>query len=134
MTALDANVIVRVVVTEDAEQTARVRALFDTLTPEEPGYVCREAVLQTVWVLRSRYRMSRAHVAAALLQLFSSNELRVEDETQVRQALLLSARGGPDFGDQMIRQKAVSAGARLATFDRRLSREDGVDFLAPFAS
>ena len=46
MTSIDTNVIVRYLVGDDAEQAEAARALLDGLTPDAPGFICREVVIE----------------------------------------------------------------------------------------
>ena len=60
MTALDTNVILRYLVGDDAEQAEAARALLDGLTPGNPGFICREVVLEVPWVLERNYGFTRS--------------------------------------------------------------------------
>ena len=127
MTALDTNVIVRYLVRDDAEQAAAARALLDGLTPGNPGFICREVVLEVAWVLERSYRFPRSQVAEALMDLTASDGLVVEDSDDVAAAAHRYRQGGAGFSDLMILAAAGRAGAMpLHTFDRRLSRMQGV--------
>ena len=46
MTALDTNVTVRYLVGDNDEHAEAARALLDTLTPGNPGFICREVVVE----------------------------------------------------------------------------------------
>ncbi|MDE2906398.1 MAG: PIN domain-containing protein, partial [Acidobacteriota bacterium] len=52
MIALDTNVLVRYLVDDDPEQAETARALLASVTPTRPGFVCREVMVELVWVLR----------------------------------------------------------------------------------
>ena len=56
MTALDTNVIVRYLVAEDPGQAEAARSLLEQLTPDNPGFICREVVIEAAWVLERSYR------------------------------------------------------------------------------
>ena len=76
MIALDTNILVRVLVEDDEEQARLARGLLGGLTPERPGFVCREVVVELVWVLERTYRLSRDRIAVALEGLVSTQGLR----------------------------------------------------------
>jgi len=126
MTALDTSVIVRYLVGDDAAQAAAARALMDRLTPDDPGFICREVAIEVAWVLERSYRLTRARVAAALMDLTASDSLVVEDSDDVAAAAYRCGQGGPGFSDLMILSAAERAGAApLCTFDGRLAQMPG---------
>jgi len=126
MTALDTSVIVRYLVGDDAAQAAAARALMDRTTPDDPGFICREVAIEVAWVLERSYRLTRARVAAALMDLTASDSLVVEDSDDVAAAAYRYGQGGPGFSDLMILAAAERAGAApLCTFDGRLAQTAG---------
>ena len=127
MTSLDTNVIVRYLVGDDAEQAEAARALLDRLTPDDPGFICREVVMEMAWVLERSYGFSRARVAEALMDLTASDSILVENPDDVAAAAHRYRQGGAGFSDLMVLSAAERAGATpLYTFDRRLARMEGV--------
>ena len=126
MIAIDTNVILRYLVGDDADQMAAACALMDELTPANPGFICREVVLETAWVLERSYRFGRSRVAEALMNLTASDSLVVEGSEDVAAAAHRYRRGGPEFSDRMILAAAKRSGAMsLHTFDRKLARIEG---------
>ena len=56
MLGLDTNVLVRLLIEDDASQTRRARKLVDTaIAEQETVLVSLPVLLETEWVLRSRY-------------------------------------------------------------------------------
>ena len=126
MIALDTSVIVRYLVGDHAEQAVAARALMDRLTPEDPGFICREVAIEVAWVLERSYRFARVRVAAALMDLTASDSLVVENSDDVAAAAHRYGQGGPGFSDLMILAAAERAiSAPLCTFDRRLAQMAG---------
>ena len=126
MTALDTNVIVRYLVRDDAGHAEAARALLDGLTPGDPGFICREVVVEVAWVLERSYRFTRSRIAEALMDLTASDSLVVESSDDVAAAAYRYRQGGAGFSDLMILAAAKRAGAApLHTFDRRLARLQG---------
>ena len=72
MIALDTNVLVRYLVDDDAEQAEAARTLLEGLTSERPGFVCREVMVELVWVLQRAYGLSRDRIAAVLEALVAA--------------------------------------------------------------
>ncbi len=127
MTSIDTNVIIRYLVGDDAAQAEAARALLDGLTPDEPGFICLEVVIEIAWVLERSYGFARAQVAKALMDMTASDSLLVENPDDVAVAAHLFRQGGVGFSNLMILSAAGRAGATpLYTFDRRLARMEGV--------
>ena len=126
MTALDTNVIVRYLVGDHPEQAEAARVLLEGLIPGNPGFICREVVMEVGWVLERAYRFPRAQIAEALMDLTASDSLVVEHGDDVAAAAYRYRQGGVGFSDLMVLAAAERAGAApLYTFDRRLARMDG---------
>lgn len=130
MIALDTNVVVRFLVQDDKKQAKIATRLFDKLTEQEPGYICREVVIEVVWVLERAYGFTRKQIIPAIEGLISSKELIVEDAERVALALARYQEGGAGFSDHMILLSSLDAGCtELATFDKALGKENGVVLL-----
>ena len=130
MPGIDTNVLVRYLVRDDPEQAQAARVLLEGLTPDNPGFISREVLVEMVWVLRRAYRFSRPQIAFVLDQLGSTDGLIVEAGDDVAHAATRYSMGGADFSDLMILAAAERAGYRpLYTFDRALGRVDGAELV-----
>lgn len=126
MIAVDANILLRYLLRDQPEQAQAAQALLDGLTADEPGFICREVVLETVWVMQRTYKLPRRAVAVALLELMARENLVFEAANDTARALLLYRRTNADFSDLLILAAARRAGANpLYTFDQRLARAEG---------
>ena len=126
MTAVDTNVIVRYLVADDPGQSEAARSLLEQLTPDNPGFICREVVIEAAWVLERSYRFPRTRIAEVLMGLTASDSLVVENADDVVAAAHRYRQGGVGFSDMMILAAAERVGAApLYTFDRRLARMQG---------
>ena len=126
MISIDTNVLLRSILGDDADQAKAARALLEGLTAENPGFICREVILETVWVLERTYRFSRAQIATELTVLIGRNSIAVETVDDVGWVIRHYRQSSDDFSDLLILQASRRAGALpLYTFDRRLSRMDG---------
>ncbi len=131
MIAVDTNVIVRSLLDDDVEQSAAANRLLDGLTTHNPGFVCREVVIELVWVLERVYKLPRATIGAAILELIASGDLIVENDRTMTYAAYRYMQGGVDFADLMILAAADDHEATpLYTFDRKLARLDGARLLS----
>lgn len=132
MAALDTNVLVRWLVDDDAGQSAIVDGLLVLAAGKEDRlFVSVTVVLETEWVLRSRYRFDKPSVIAALDALLGVAELEFQTEPVLEQALwLFKQLSSADFADCLHLALATEAGrGPFLTFDQRASRLDGAALL-----
>ena len=131
MIALDTNVLVRYLVRDHPTQSEAARVLVASLTRDNPGFVCREVIVELVWVLGRPYGTPRERIGKILLGLLGAESIVIESAEDVAGAALAYARGVEDFADLMVLAAARRAEATpLYTFDHRASRVDGVRLLA----
>ena len=127
MLALDTNVLLRYLVQDDEAQAEAASSLIESLTVDRPGFICREVIIEMVWVLERSYRFTRAQIADVLVEMTLTQGLVFESEDDVVRAALQYRQGGPGFADLMILAAVTRAQANpLHTFDRALSRKEGV--------
>ena len=130
MTGLDTNVLVRYFVKDDPEQTRLAVDLIHTLSPAEPGWVGQAVLLEIVWVVTRLYRVSRDQVIRILDTLLASQDIVVEQDDTVREALRLFRSGHADFADCLIARSAQAAGcSRTVTFDQKAARDAGMELI-----
>jgi predicted nucleic-acid-binding protein len=130
MIAIDTNVLVRFLTQDDDAQFQVAAGLIEGCTRDVPGYVCREVMIELVWVLERAYKYSREEIAEALLSIVTASQLSVENAQDIASVVNLYRKEGYDFADLMIRQAAQRTENRvLKTFDQKLARLDGVELL-----
>jgi predicted nucleic-acid-binding protein len=128
---LDTNVLVRFLVQDDPAQGAQASDCVASLSEAAPGFIAREVMVETVWVLERAYGLSRPQIAAALEGLLEARELVVEASDRVAIALNRYAKGGAGFSDQMIALAGVEAGCKATlTFDRKAAQGPGMQLLS----
>ena len=126
MIALDTNVLVRYLVRDDPEQAEAARLLLEDLDSGRPGFICREVMMELVWVLERAYKFSRAQIADVLAELIATGGLVIETADEVGRAAISYRQPGVEFSDLMILAAAERTGARpFYTFDRKLARMQG---------
>lgn len=113
--AIDTNVVVRIIVRDDPDQVSVVDALL-----EQSLFVPITVLLETVWVLSSRYRMPRLDIADALQRLLDLPAIAVDDPALIVWALE-QFRQGADFAD-MLHLVASREAEALVTFDRSMPK------------
>ena len=130
MITLDTNVLVRYLVHDDMQQAEAARALLESLTADNPGYVCREVTVELVWVLERTYDLSRDQIATILEELVTTGGLVIESAEDVARAAFRYRSGGTGFSDLMILAAANRSNALpLYTFDQKAARLEGVSLL-----
>jgi predicted nucleic-acid-binding protein len=122
---VDTNVLVRAVVRDDkaqAEAAARVLRSANLVA------VAASSLCELVWVLRRRYELSTAEVAAAIRALTAADNVET-DRPAVAAGLAMLDAGG-DFADGVIAYEGRWLGAEtFVSFDKKaveMLKEQGV--------
>jgi len=132
--AIDTNVLVRILVQDPTAPTqcAAARQLVaDATAAGEPLLVSLCALLETEWVLRSRYRVGRKAMVAAFISMLETPGIELEHDATVEEALyLLDQHPSADFADCLLVARATHLGrSRFVTFDTGASRLPRGEFL-----
>ncbi len=119
MIGIDTNVLVRYLVRDDQAQFDKARRLINReLAQAESVLVSLVVLLETEWVLRSRYELMKAEIIAAFSSLLDAAELTFEDEPSVEQAVYTWRDASAEFADCLISARNLGLGCRAtATFD-----------------
>jgi predicted nucleic-acid-binding protein len=116
MTAVDTNVVVRLLTGDDVKQAAAAKSLLAA----EPVWIAKTVLLETGWVLRSAYGFSEGAVRDALGKLLGLKNVHAEDESAVAAALALTVHG-IEFADAL-HMSSRPPGAAFVSFDQSLVR------------
>ena len=116
MIAPDTNVLVRLLVVDDAEQSARACSMFE----RGDILILKTVLLEAEWVLRSRYVLERDHIAAFFRNLADTDGIGMEHEDACRAAVTAYA-GGMGFADALHTASAAAMGIGFHTFDAALA-------------
>lgn len=116
MTAVDTNVLVRLLTEDDPRQAAAARSLFASV----PIWIAKTVLLETGWVLRSLYGFDESAIRDAFIKLLGLSNVHAEDEPSVAEALALS-RHGIELADAMHLTSRPS-GAAFISFDQAFVR------------
>jgi predicted nucleic-acid-binding protein len=121
MLGVDTNVLVRYLTRDDQPQYEKARRMIDReVTKGEPLLVSLLVLLETEWVLRSRYEMAKADIVTAFSALLDTADLTFEDEPSVETAVYSWKDSAADFADCLIEVRNRRLGCRAtATFDVR---------------
>lgn len=127
MLGIDTNVLVRFLVRDDEVQFEKARKLIKReVTAGRRVFVSQLVLLETEWVLRSRYSLPKIEIIAAFAGLLNATNVQFEDEPAIEEALFIWKDNAVDFADCLIGARNRRLGCRVtATFDARASRLPG---------
>lgn len=127
MLGLDTNVLVRFLVQDDQAQFERAQKIIGRESRTGGGVLISLLVLlETEWVLRSRYSLTKAEILVAFSGLLASAELRFEDEHSIEAALFAWKDSPADFADCLIGARHRALGCRAtASFDAKATKLPG---------
>jgi predicted nucleic-acid-binding protein len=119
MIGLDTNVLVRFLVRDDEEQFERACKLIRRQVQDgQPVCISLLVLLETEWVLRSRYKLNKGKILNAFSDLLSAMDMSFEDEPSIEEALFVWKDSPAQFADCLIgaRHRALGCTA-TPTFD-----------------
>jgi len=122
MTAVDTNVVVRLLTRDEPRQASAAQAVFAA----GPVWIAKTVLLEASWVLRSLYGFDDGAVCAAFAKLLGLPNVEAEDEPAVAAAL---AAQGIEFADAL-HLTSRPPEAAFVSFDKaflRRARRAGVD-------
>ena len=122
MIAFDTNLLVRALVADNPSQVAIARRLMAA----EVVFISRTVLLETEWVLRARYKKTRAELHQFFVALLATTNTVIEAHETVSNALEWYEQGA-DFADAL--HLAACGSAVMHTFDRGFcsaAREAGI--------
>lgn len=127
MLGLDTNVLVRFLVRDDEVQFERARKLIKReVAAGRSVFVSHLVLLETEWVLRSRYSLSKNLIVEAFSGLLNATDVQFEDEPAIEEALFVWKDATADFADCLIGAKNRRLGCRATvTFDAKAAKLPG---------
>lgn len=122
MYAVDTNLLVRLIVRDDADQVKAAETFV-----AKGAWVSHLVLAETLWVLDAVYDRSPTQIANALDRMLNHKELTIQDADVVTLALAhFRSRPSLGFSDCLVLEIARKAGhLPLGTFDRNLAKLDG---------
>lgn len=124
MLGIDTNVFVRLLISDDPDQTRRARKLIEqSVTRDESMLVSLLVLIETEWVLRTRYDLDRGTMLSLFRAALEARELSFEDEPAVEEALFHWKESACGFSDCLIVAHNRHLGCRAtSTFDAKAAR------------
>jgi predicted nucleic-acid-binding protein len=122
MVAVDTNVLVRLLVRDDAEQARRAEAFV-----VDGAWISIVVLVETMWVLKAVYDREPEAIADAVDMLLAHDRFTVDAHEAVAAAVqIFRTRPSLGFSDCLVLELARRADhLPLGTFDRTLGRLEG---------
>lgn len=132
MIGADTNVLLRLVVDDNAAQHALAKTFFADRSSNDPAYISIVVVAEFAWALRQLYSYGKDQIADVVLALLQSPDLVVERRDLVEEAAQLSRQPKVGFVDALIARLAIADGCRsIMTFDKDAAKRiPGMELLA----
>lgn len=124
MLGIDTNVLVRFLVQDDEAQFGKARRLIRREVAAGRRVLVNQLVLmETEWVLRSRYAIPKNQILEAITGLLDATDVQLEDEPVIEEAIFVWKEVNADFADCLIGARNRRLGCReTATFDAKASK------------
>jgi predicted nucleic-acid-binding protein len=122
MIAVDANVLLRLFVDDNADQHGKAKRFFSLRGDTDPAYIDLLVLAELVWLLDRRYGYLMEQIVSSIRYLLGTPDVVVEHADLVSRAIEgVSTRAG--LVDHLIAAKAAQAGAsHTVTFDRNAAK------------
>ena len=106
---------------DDPEQVAAAVGVIEgELDHDNPGFITQTVLVETIWVLKTVYRIPRPGLTSVIDSLLTTRQLRVEHSESVFRALRTYRAGNGDFSDALIAAVGAANGCSVTlTFDRK---------------
>ncbi|MBL8575906.1 MAG: type II toxin-antitoxin system VapC family toxin [Mesorhizobium sp.] len=114
--AVDTNVLLRVLVDDGSEHVAAARRVF----AKERVFVPLSVMLESEWVLRSNFGFNRSQICDSFDRLLGLDSVTIQDIEIVGNAVS-SMRDGMDFADALHLHSSANCDV-FYTFDKKLVR------------
>lgn len=127
MLGIDTNVLVRYLIRDDETQFEKARKLIKReVTAGRRVFINQLVLMETEWVLRSRYAVPKNQVIEAFSGLLNSTDVKFEDEPSIEEAIFIWKDATADFADCLIGAKNRRLRCRsTATFDVKAAKLPG---------
>lgn len=131
--ALDANVILRAVLSDHATQSPQCQRLIDKVEAgSERVFLPEVSLCDVVFILRSFYKFPAERIQEVLGQMLSLDGIVMKDKSSAQGALLLSALHNVDFSDAlMTAQLAAEQVNEIYSYDKHFDRLKQVKRIEP---
>ena len=119
MIGLDTNVLLRLFVEDDPQQSERARSFFEAASARETCVVNPVVLAEFAWTLVRGFRKKRREVAHLIAEVLSADDVEISNRSAAERALAAYRAGNADFPDYFLAEINLELGcASTATFDK----------------
>ncbi|MFC1582508.1 PIN domain-containing protein [Planctomycetota bacterium] len=124
MIALDTNIVVRLLVNDDARQVDKAKKTLQQLEKkEDTAFISDLVLLEAIWVLESGYNAKRKEIITAIEHLTTVPVFAFQDVDLVHQFVQEAEEHPIDLSDILIGLKARLADCETTlTFDKKAAK------------
>lgn len=126
--ALDTNVLVRVFV-NDPDNPKQNELARELVNQYENIYISQIVQVELIWVLSRRMNFDKQDIIKVLEIIYHHNAIILEYPERFLKALELYKNHSADFSDYLIFSYANENNCPFWTFDKKLSKTQGVNIL-----
>ncbi|HEX5934381.1 MAG TPA: type II toxin-antitoxin system VapC family toxin [Pseudorhizobium sp.] len=128
---IDTNILLRLVVTDDAGQAAAVERFLQRLGPDDMLVVNLSTILEASWVLGRKYRYPRERILDFIQAILERRGFDVPAYEAVGNAVHLCRMFNVDFADALLSEMNRMDGcSKTMTFDKKAAdRVPGMELL-----
>lgn len=128
MIAIDTNILVRILV-EDAGAPEQTAAAYQLVKDANTVFVPQLVQAELVWVLQRAYQFDKSEILLILETLKSNPAYQLQHRESFLQALERFKSSNAGFADALIAVESRNEHKTLWTFDKKLSKQEGVSLL-----
>ena len=114
---------------QDSDEQAQTHQAQALIKKAGSAFVPQMVQVELVWVLEAAYKFSKPQIVAVLQHLLGSSFYRLQREGSFSLALERFQIGNAGFADSLIAVESQAENIELWTFDRKLSKQEGVVIL-----
>jgi predicted nucleic-acid-binding protein len=118
MRIVDANVILRYILDDNKELSAKARQIIESRSIEVPI----EVLCEVVFVLSGVYKINRSEISTELIGFFENTECDLPHRAAVLKGLQLPSANNLDFVDCILAGYGDTEKAEVYTFDKQLRK------------
>jgi predicted nucleic-acid-binding protein len=123
MIGVDTNILIRYIMQDDEVQASLANRLIGSATPSNRIYLSALVTIETIWVLKSVYKVSLDKIADVIARLAASSKVKMQDAEVFR--VIAESGFDADYMDSLITQAAKTAKCEhFYTFDEKLAKKE----------
>lgn len=121
MQAVDTNVLVRILVTDD-KQAGQVKSARQFAKKAKILFIPQIVQVELVWVLETAYKLDKSEIVSILQHIQSNEAFHLQNGFEFSGALQLFQVNNVDFSDSLILVESKKINCNVVTFDKKFSR------------